>query len=204
MLSIACVALIVSACAADGSAPPPTTGWLVITVTDAATGEPITDCQYYGYRTAAAKEEVESQPHIEVDTFREIVSETGIYRWQFAPGWHQLRLEADDYWRTWTPVFQIEAGKETKLAFEMRRNILLRVKVFDADGSPLEEGRVRVEMNSLVGSVAIQNGVGEVWVEDDEVTLGVGRIWLKEYREQSVTATLRPGETNEVTIHLTK
>jgi len=127
-----------------------------------------------------------------------------VYRWALAEGWHQLRLEADGYRRAWTPTFRIETGRETTLDFEMNTNILLRVKVFDVDGTPLREGIVRVEMGSLVGSVIIKDGVGEVSVEDDEVTLGVGRIWMKEYREQSIKVSLTPREANEVTIHLKK
>jgi hypothetical protein len=179
-------------------------GWLVITVRDAATGEPVTDSHYYGMKFAFDKRLVEAHPHIEVDSFKAHFSEDGVYRYKFASGWHQLRLEADDHWRTWTPVFQIEEGQETKLTVGLHANVRLRVTVTDADGSPLKDGRVTVRMNTLRGSVHIENGVGELWIEDDEVTLSVGRMNLEEYQEQSITMKLTPGVVNEASITLTR
>ena len=179
-------------------------GWLVLTVRDSATGEPITDCHYYGMKFAFEKRRVEPRSHIEVDSFKAHFSEDGVYRYQFASGWHQLRLEADDHWRTWTPVFRVEEGKETKLTVELHANVRLKVTVFDADGSPLESGDVTVRMNTLLGSVHIENGVGELWIEDDEVTLSVGKIHMKDYAEQSITMKLTPNIVNEATIRLTR
>ena len=205
------ILLLVSACSSEQPADPPADpvdtnarGWLVIAIRDGASGKPVTDAHYYGMKSAAEEHLVASQSHLEVDFFKKFYSEDGDYRWELGPGWHQLRIEADRYWRAWTPVFRIESGKETKLTFEMHSNILLRVKVYDVDNSPLEKGVVSVEMGSLSGSVRIKDGIGEIWVEDDEVTLGVGKIWLKEYQEQSIKVPLIPGEVNEATIHLTK
>ena len=59
-------------------------------------------------------------------------------------------------------------------------------------------------MNTLLGSVHIENGVGELWIEDDEVTLSVGRMNLKEYQEQSISMKLTPGVVNEASITLTR
>jgi hypothetical protein len=199
--------ILTTACSQEPPADPvdaDADGTLVITIRDGATGKPITDAHYYGMRFAAEEHLVESSPHREVDFFEKFHSVDGVSRWELPAGWHKLRIEADDYWRAWTPIFRIEAGKETELTFEMHQNILLKIKVFDADGSPLKEGVIRVEMGSLLGSVDIKDGSGELWVEDDEVTLGVGRIWLKEYKEQSITVALTPGKVNEATIHLTK
>ena len=179
-------------------------GTLVLTVRDSATGEPITDSHYYGMKFAFEKRLVAPHPHIEVDSFKKHYSEDGVYRYEFASGWHQLRLEADDHWRTWTPVFRIEEGKETKLTVDLHANVRLKVTVIDADGSPLKDGWVTVRMNTLLGSVHIENGVGELWIEDDEVTLSVGKMNLEDYQEQSITMKLTPGIVNEATITLTK
>jgi len=180
-------------------------GWLVLTVRDAATGEPIPDSYYYGMKFAFEKRLVGRHLHREVDFFgRRPPVPDGVYRWKLASGWHQLRLEADDHWRTWTPVFQIEEGVETKLTVDLHANVRLKVTVIDADGSPLKEGWVTVEMNELRGSIQIENGVGELWVEDDEVTLSVGKRNLKDYQEQSIAMKLTPGIVNEATITLTK
>jgi hypothetical protein len=46
--------------------------------------------------------------------------------------------------------------------------------------------------------------VGEVWIEDEEVTLGVGPRNLPGYQEQSITRKLTPGVVNEVTIRLAR
>ena len=199
--------LLAPACSPESPTDPADTtgnGWLVLTVRDAATGKPVTDAHYYGMRFAAEEHLVESSSNREVDFFEEFYSADGVSRWELQPGWHKLRIEADGYWRSWTPVFRIEAGMETKLTFDMHTNIMLRIKVYDVDGSPLQKGVISVAMGSLFGSVDIEDGIGELWVEDDEVTLGVGKIWLKEYKEQSIKVALTPGEVNEATIHLTK
>lgn len=199
--------VFVSACSSEPSTDPVSpsgNGWLAISVRDGESGKPVTNAHYYGMRFAEEKDLVESASHLEVDFFKEFYSEDGAYRWELKPGWHKLRIEADGYWRSWTPIFRIEAGKETALTFDMHKNIMLRIKVYDVDGSPLPEGVVGVSMNTLFGSVSIKDGSGELWVEDDEVTLSVGKIWLKDYRKQTIKIPLTPGEVNEATIHLTK
>jgi hypothetical protein len=198
------LALLTACSAEEPPVDPDLKGTLVITVRDGETGAPIRDAQFYGIRSGTEEHLVGKQGHIEVSRLAQPDSEDGVRRWEFEPGWYTLRLEADDYWRAWTPVFRIEPGRETELLFEMHKNILLRVKVFDENGDPLPEGILSVEMNTLSGSMDIENGVGELWVEDDEVTLIVGKIWLKEYKPQSRTISLTPGEVNEVEIRLEK
>jgi len=178
-------------------------GWLVLHVTLAGTGEPVTDCTYSGVRFAFDKRRVPRKPFMMVDRFGpRPATPDGRYRWKMAAGWHQVRLGGRGIRKTWTPVFEIREGEETRLELAVKQTNRLRVRVFDEQGKPLEEGGVSLDGDGFRAGMHISKGIGEMEVDVDEVTVSVGRIFLEEYARQSVTIPLKPGEWNEVTIRL--
>lgn len=180
-------------------------GWLVLRARAAGSGEPVTDCAYYSLRFAFEKRRVAPKLCMKISPGGPPrVRPDGRYRWKLAAGWHQLRLSADGFRPTWTPVFQIREGEETALKMDIRPTNRLRVRVFDENGEPLEDGAVLLDGKRYRSTMHIENGVGEGEVDVDEVTVSVGRVFLEEYAPQSVTVSLTPGEWNEVTIRLRK
>lgn len=177
-------------------------GWLDLSVRDVETGEPVTDADYYALRFALEERRVGPQPPVMVSHSPRAESKDGRYRWKLAEGWHQIRISADGYRNTWTPVFRIEKGKRTSLEIEMRKANRLKVIVLDENGEPIEEGGVHLSGDGYRGGMHIANGVGERLLPVDEITVTVGDVFLEDYAFQEVTVPLKPDIVNEVTIRL--
>jgi hypothetical protein len=177
-------------------------GTLVLTVKDVDTGAPVTDCDYHAAKFAFEKRLVAAHPSNQISKPPAPEVEDGRFRWDLAAGWHQLRVDAKGYRNKWTPVFRIEAGRETTLDLTMRLANRLRVVVLDEHGKPLKEGGVHLVGKGFRAGMHIENGVGEQLVPVDEITVTVGDVFLKEYAHQKITVPLKPNGVNTVTIRL--
>lgn len=176
-------------------------GWLVLFVRDIENGEPITDADYYALRFALEEERIRKSPTM-VRRVAGPESESGIYRWKLAEGWHELRISAHEYRNKWTPTFRIERGKETRIEMEMRKANILKVTVLDEKGELFGDCGVSLRGDGYRAGMHIENGVGERHVPVDEITIIVGDTFLKDYALQTVIVPLKPGIVNEVTVRL--
>ena len=183
-------------------ASPENRGALVLTVRDAETGAPVTDCDYHSARFAFERRLVEPHPPMMIDGPARPGSAAGRYRWDLAAGWHQLRVDANGYRNAWTPVFRIQAGKETALDLAMRTANRLKVVLLDENGAPVADGGVLLTGKDYRGGMHIADGVGERLIPADEITVTVGDVFMEDYARETVTVPLRPGIVNEVTIRL--
>ncbi len=179
-------------------------GWLVLTVKDVETGEPVMDADYHALKFAFDEARVEPQFSARISHTPAKGSATGRYRWKLAEGWHQIRIDATGYRNKWTPVFRIDRGQEATLEIEMRKSNLLKVILLDENGKPVEEGGVFLTGRDFRAGMHIENGVGERPVPVDEITVSLDPSHLEVYAPQSVTVPLKPGIQNVVTIRLKK
>jgi hypothetical protein len=178
-------------------------GTLVLDVLDEETGAPVTDWWYYGVKYSLEESGVDAKIHTEVDFFGERPeAPDGHRRIALSAGWYRLRLEADGYRDTWTRRFRIDKGEDTAFSMTLLEANRLRVKVFDENGEPLEDGALLVEGENRKGAFSIHDGVGEDLMYDDEVVLHVGRVFLEDYAPQTIKVKLERGRVNEVTVHL--
>ena len=132
-------------------------------------------------------------------------SPDGIFRFPLGPGWYRLRLTSSTYRHTWTPIFEVRPGEETRLAILMKPANRIRVVVLDPDGKPISRGAVLLRSKlGLRASLVLTAGVGERHVDVDELVVEIGTVFLKEYAEQHVPVSLDPGGTTVVEIRLTQ
>ena len=180
-------------------------GTLLLKVQDAESGAPIPDCNYYAFKHTLTRDRVDRHLSPRISHTPGAERPDGIYRYRLGRGWHRLRIVAAGYRNTWTPVFEIRRGEETRVALLMKRSNRLVVTVLDEKGEPLEEGALALGAPpGFKGSMVIRQGRGEQQVDVDELTIEVGTVFLEEYAVQRIPVTLEPGQITEIEIRLTR
>lgn len=178
-------------------------GTLLVKVADATTGDPVASCNYHAFRHALTRGKVDR--HLSPRVTRRGIEDhaDGIHPFSLGRGFWRLRLTSPSYRNTWTPIFEIRPGEETRLSILMAPANRLVVTVLDETGGPLADGAVLLRSEEgLRAAMHIANGRAERLVDVDRLTIEIGSTFLEEYAVQRVPVTLQAGGTTEVEIRL--
>lgn len=180
-----------------------TGGTLLLRLTDAGSGKPIPKCNFGAFKHSLDHELVDrkNSPRI---TRRGVEDRPdGVHSIPLGRGFYRLRLSSPTYRWTWTPIFEIRPGEDTRLAIEMLPANRLVATVLDERGEPLARGALSLKSEEgLNGTMVIENGRGETLVYVDQLTIEVGTVFLTEYAPQRLPVSLEPGVTARVEIRL--
>ena len=180
-------------------------GRLLVKLTDDAGGEPMAKCNFGAFKYSLQRGLVDRKNSPRVTRRGAEDHPDGIHPFTLSRGFYRLRLTSPTYRNTWTPIFEIHPGEETRLAIRMMLASRIVVTVLDENGEPLAKGAVMLRSKEgMRASLVIKNGRGERLVDVDELFVEVGTTFLKEYAVQRVPVSLTAGGTTEVEVCLTR